>query len=50
MAEYDCKGNDTSYFWQKRNNEWNHGFYINAPLIRTHKFYDDIVKRTKQRN
>ena len=50
MAEYDCKGEDTTYLWQKSNNEWNHGFYINAPLTRTHEFYDDIVKRTKERN
>ena len=49
MAEYDCKGEDTTYLWQKSNNEWDHGFYINAPLTRTYEFYDDIVKRTKER-
>ena len=50
MAEYDCKGEYTTYFWQTKRREWDHGFYINAPLIRTHEFYDDIVKRTKERN
>ena len=50
MAEYDCKGKRISFFGGSEDYEWDHGFYINAPLIRTHEFYDDIVKRTKQRN
>ncbi len=47
MAKYPCKGKNTAYFWNSKNNQWNHGFYINAPLIRTHLFYNDIVKLTK---
>ena len=49
MATYKCKGKNTAYFWNEKNNVWNHGYYINAPLIRTHLLYRDIVDRTKGR-
>ena len=44
-----CKGESTAWFWGLfgRNNIWNHGFYINAPIIRTHGFYYEIINRIK---
>ena len=45
MARYKSKQRVPSFWNWKRS--WNHGYYINAPLIRTFDFYRELPNRTK---